>query len=59
INLSIKPVSLMENNKPRTLPLWRSEAVWGGYERVLPPETLHYIGKDKMQRLERTNGIVR
>jgi len=39
--------------------LWRSEALWGGYERVLPPEILHYIGKDKTQRLERTNGIVR
>jgi hypothetical protein len=23
-----------------------------GYERVLPPEILHYIGKDKTQRLE-------
>jgi insertion element IS1 protein InsB len=32
---------------------------WGGYERVLPPEILHYIGKDKTQRLERTNGIIR
>lgn len=32
---------------------------WGGYERVLPPEVQHYIGKDKTQRLERTNGIVR
>ncbi len=32
---------------------------WGGYERVLPPEILHHIGKDKTQRLERTNGIVR
>lgn len=32
---------------------------WGGYERVLPPEVTHYIGKDKTQRLERTNGIVR
>jgi IS1 family transposase len=31
----------------------------GGYERVMPPEILHYIGKDKTQRLERTNGIVR
>jgi IS1 family transposase len=28
---------------------------WGGYERVLPPELQHYIGKDKTQRLERTN----
>jgi insertion element IS1 protein InsB len=32
---------------------------WGGYERVLPPEIVHYIGKNKTQRLERTNGIVR
>lgn len=26
---------------------------WGGYERVLPPEIKHYIGKDQTQRLER------
>lgn len=32
---------------------------WGGYERVLDAEYEHYIGKDKTQRLERTNGIVR
>lgn len=32
---------------------------WGGYERVLPCEVQHHIGKDKTQRLERTNGIVR
>ena len=32
---------------------------WGGYERVLPPEIQHHIGKDKTQRLERTTGIVR
>jgi len=32
---------------------------WGGYERVLPPEIQHYVGKDKTQRLERTNSIVR
>ncbi len=32
---------------------------WGGYERVLPPEMLHHIAKDRTQRLERTNGIVR
>jgi IS1 family transposase len=37
---------------------WNSDD-WGGYERVLPPEILHYVGKDKTQRLERTNGIVR
>ncbi len=28
---------------------WNSDD-WGGYERVLPPEILHHIGKDKMQR---------
>jgi len=32
---------------------------WGGYERVLPPELQHYVGKDKTQRLERTNGVIR
>ena len=32
---------------------------WGGYERVLPPEIRHVIGKENTQRLERTNGIVR
>jgi IS1 family transposase len=32
---------------------------WGGYERVLSPEIAHYIGKDKTQRLERTNGTLR
>ena len=37
---------------------WNSDD-WGGYERVLSPEILHTIGKDKTQRLERTNGIVR
>jgi IS1 family transposase len=37
---------------------WNSDD-WGGYERVLPPEILHHIGKDKTQRLERTNAIVR
>lgn len=37
---------------------WNSDE-WGGYERVLPPETVHYLGKDRTQRLERTNGIVR
>jgi len=32
---------------------------WGGYERVLPDEIQHHIGKDRTQRLERTNGILR
>ena len=33
---------------------WNSDD-WGGYERILVPDIIHYIG----QRLERTNGIVR
>ena len=37
---------------------WNSDG-WAGYERVLPPEIEHYIGKDQTQRLERPNGIVR
>lgn len=37
---------------------WNSDD-WGGYERVLPWEIDHYIGKDRTQRLERTNGIIR
>ena len=32
---------------------------WAGYERVLPPEVRHMVGKENTQRLERTNGIVR
>ena len=32
---------------------------WGGYERVLPPEVVHSVGKENTQRLERTNGIIR
>jgi insertion element IS1 protein InsB len=37
---------------------WNSDD-WGGYERIFPHELDHYIGKDRTQRLERTNGIVR
>jgi IS1 family transposase len=32
---------------------------WGGRKRVLPPEAQHYISKERTQRLERTNGILR
>lgn len=32
---------------------------WGEYERILASKISHYIGKDRTQRLERTNGIVR
>lgn len=38
---------------------WWNSDDWGGYERVLPPDVIHHIGKDRTQRLERTNGIVR
>lgn len=37
---------------------WKSDG-WGGYERVLPTEVNHEIGKEYTQRLERTNGILR
>lgn len=37
---------------------WNSDD-WGGYERILPPEMDHHIGKDKTQGLEGTNGVVR
>ena len=39
-------------------PNWSTDG-WGGYERVLSPEVNHQVGKDKTQRLERTNGILR
>lgn len=38
---------------------WWNSDDWCGYERVLSPDVLHHIGKDRTQRLERTNGIVR
>jgi IS1 family transposase len=38
--------------------LWYTDD-WGGYERVLPSEDTHVVGKENTQRLERTNGIVR
>ncbi len=37
---------------------WNTDG-WGGRKRVLPPEVEHYIGKERTQRLERTNGILR
>ena len=36
------------------LETWDTDG-WGGYNRVLPPEVKHYIGKERTQRLERTN----
>ncbi len=38
--------------------LWFTDD-WAGYERILPPEVRHVVGKENTQRLERTNGIVR
>jgi IS1 family transposase len=32
---------------------------WVDTRFVLPPEVEHYIGQDRTQRLERTNGILR
>ena len=37
---------------------WSTDG-WAGYERVFTHEVKHFIGKDKTQQLERTNGIVR
>jgi IS1 family transposase len=37
---------------------WHTDG-WSGYERVLPEDVEHHIGKVLTQRLERTNGIVR
>ena len=37
---------------------WKTDG-WGGYERVLPSEVNHEVGKEYTQRLERTNGILR
>jgi IS1 family transposase len=34
-------------------PNWNTDG-WGGYERVLPAQINHQIGKDNTQRLERT-----
>lgn len=38
--------------------IWSSGG-WGGYERVLPLDVTHIVGKENTQRVERTNGIVR
>ena len=38
--------------------LWFTDN-WVGYERVLPPEVKHLVGKENTQGLERTNGITR
>jgi len=37
---------------------WNTDG-WGGYERTLTEEAEHYIGKDKTQKIERVNGILR
>lgn len=50
---------LVVNTEGKTLCKQFNSDDWGGYERVLPPEIVHHIGKDSSQRLERTNGIVR
>lgn len=37
---------------------WNTDG-WRGYQRVLPKEINHQVGKRKTQRLERANGILR
>ena len=50
---------LVANTEGKTdCKLWYTDG-WDGYERVLPPEMIHIIGKENTQRLERTNGIIR
>jgi insertion element IS1 protein InsB len=49
---------LIVTTKAKTHCKWWHSDDWGGYERVLPPDVIHHIGKDRTQRLERTNGIV-
>lgn len=50
---------LMVNTEGKTdTKNWNTDG-WGGYQRVLPKEISHHIGKEGTQRLERTNGIVR
>jgi IS1 family transposase len=39
-------------------PNWRTDG-WPSYQRVLPPEVKHHIGKAGTQKLELTNGILR
>ena len=38
--------------------VWYTDG-WAGYERVLPSEVAHVVGKENTQRLERTHGIIR
>jgi len=53
------PIGLVTSTEGRTdCQHWDTDG-WGGYERVLPPEVQHRIGKDRTQRLERTNGMSR
>ena len=50
---------LINNTEGKTdCPNWKTDG-WGGYERVLPREVNHEIGKENTQGLERTNGILR
>ena len=46
------------------IPKTKQSVAWypddgGGYERVLPSEVTHIVGKENTQRLERTNGMIR
>ena len=50
---------LVVNTQGKTTCKQFNSDAWGGYERVLPPEINHSIGKAKTQRLERSNGTLR
>ena len=51
--------ALFHNTEGKTSCINWSSDNWAGYERVLPRDVNHHIGKSRTQRLERTNGIVR
>ncbi len=55
----LSPLELVISTEGKTdCEEWKTDG-WGGYERVLPPEVEHQVGKSGTQRLERTNGILR
>ena len=57
--LTISHTELIVNTEGKTSCIrWHTDD-WGGYERVLPLEVEHIIGKEQTQQLERTNGIIR
>jgi insertion element IS1 protein InsB len=49
---------LVSNQGKTDCTVWKTDE-WGGYNRILPEEVEHWLGKAGTQRIERTNGIVR